>query len=282
MKKLFYISMSLFLFVVFGFLSGDKNNIINKTTANDHYNYIAVNQCMMWVSNNGDGSHDPRTDGNGFYWPGGEDAIKSAIFEDGLIWGGIVDTQIRVNGNTHRQGLQAGKILEDGTTDDPSLEKYRVYKLNKYWQQLPPGAKRDQYEKDYKERPVEDGAPWIDINGDGKFTRRIDQPQLIGDETLWYVSNDMDSSRSTYTYGTYPIGFEIQITTFAFNRPDFLGNAVFKKYKVINIGNYTIKDMYFAYWHDADLGELHDDYIVCDTVLSLGYYYNSDDNDGDG
>ena len=171
---------------------------------------------------------------------------------DGLLLGGIVDTQIRVNGNTHRQGLQAGKILKDGTPDDPSLEKYRVYKLYKYWTQLPPGPKRDQYEKDYNEWPVEDGAPWIDINGDGVFTRGVDKPEIIGDETLWYVSNDMDSSRSINTYGTLPIGLEFQTTIFAFNRPDFLGNAVFKKYKIINKGNYTVKDMYFAYWSDLD------------------------------
>ena len=150
MKKFFYLLILILLVFVCGFLSGHKNNSINKTATNDDFNYIAVNQCMMWVSNNGDGSHDPRNDRNGFYWPGGENDTKSAIFEDGLVWGGIVDTQIRFNGNTHRQGLQAGKILADGTPDDPSLEKYRVYKIYKYWQQLPPGLKRDQYERDYK------------------------------------------------------------------------------------------------------------------------------------
>ena len=77
-----------------------------KPLTNDHYNYIDINEIMMWVSNNGDGSHDPVTDGNGFYWPGGRLAIKSAIFEDGLIWGGMVNGEIRVNGNTHRQGLE--------------------------------------------------------------------------------------------------------------------------------------------------------------------------------
>ena len=63
----------------------ENKNHQNKITTNDHYNYIAINECLMWVSNNGDGSHDPRTDGSGFYWPGGENATLSAIFEDGLI-----------------------------------------------------------------------------------------------------------------------------------------------------------------------------------------------------
>jgi len=252
MKKFFYISGLILLVFVCGFLSGDKNKSIYKTTTNDHYNYIAVNQCMMWVSNNGDGSHDTITDGNGFYWPGGENATKSAIFEDGLIWGGIVDTQIRANGNTHRQGLQAGKILEDGTPDDPSLEKYRVYKIFKYWEQLPPGSKRDLLEKDYNEWPVEDGAPWIDINGDGIFTRGIDRPQFIGDETLWYVSNDMDTSRSILRdTSSIPIGFEIQTTVYGFNNANILENAVFKKYKIIHKGVDTVKQMYLGYWSDG-------------------------------
>jgi hypothetical protein len=119
-----------------------------KPLTNDDYNFIAINEIKMWVSNNGDGSHDPATDGNGFYWPEGKLAKKAAIFEDGLIWGGLVDGEIRVNGNEHQQGLQAGKILSGGIADDPNNPHYRVYKIRKDWEDLPPGQERVAFEQD--------------------------------------------------------------------------------------------------------------------------------------
>lgn len=279
------LSLLIFIALVIGlatmgfYKESDKGGSINKININDDYKYIAVNQILMWVSNNGDGSHDPRTDGSGFYWPGGENATQPAIFEDGLIWGGKVGREIRVNGNTHRQGLQAGKILDTGTPDDPSLDRYRVFKIRKGFENLPPGPTRDAYEKDYLEWPVEDGAPWVDVDGDGIYTKGVDEPDFIGDEVLWYVANDMDPGRSTFTYGTLPMGLEFQTTIFGFNRTGDLGDMVFKKYVIINKGNTTIRDMILGYWSDTDLGSASDDYTGCDTVLSLGYTYNGNPSD---
>ncbi|MDP3148857.1 MAG: TasA family protein, partial [Ignavibacteria bacterium] len=246
---------------------------INKPNTNESNNFIAINQIFMWVSNNGMGSHDPRTDGSGFYWPGGENATISAIFEDGLIWGAKVDTQIRVNGSVYRHGLQAGKILPNGEADNPNLEKYRIYKIRKGWESLPPGPRRDTYEKDYHEWPIEDGAPYV-LDKEGNKV-----PNFVGDEVLWCVSNDMDQTRSTYTYGTLPMGLEQQMTVFGFNRSGDLGDMVFKKYKLINKGNLTLREVYLAYWSDTDLGDASDDYTGCDTTLKLGYTYNGDNND---
>ncbi|QQS36885.1 MAG: hypothetical protein IPM56_02720 [Ignavibacteriales bacterium] len=252
-----------------------------KISVNDSYKYISINDILMWVSNNGDGSHDPINDGSGFYWPGGELATKSAIFEDGLVYGDKVNGQIRVNGNTHRQGLQAGKILSTGIADDPSLEKYRVHRIRKDWKLFPDGAIKDQLKKDYDEWPVEDGAPWEDINGDGIFTRGIDAPKFEGDEVLWYVSNDLDPSRTSFTYGSSPIGLEFQTTIYGYfaDSSNILGNVVFKKYKIINKSNDLIEDMYFSYWSDDDVGEPSDDYAGCDTTLLMGFTYNGDNDD---
>jgi hypothetical protein len=259
----------------------DKNsNRLNKINTNDHYSYISINQIKMWVSNNGDGSHDPVTDGSGFYWPKLNNSYRlSAIFEDGLVYGCKVDTQIRVNGNTHRQGLQAGKILSDGTADNPSLSKYRIYKIRKGWEDLDPGPEKEQYKKDYNEWPVEDGAPWVDVNGDGIFTRGVDEPQFIGDEVLWYVANDLDTSRSLYTYGSLPVGLEFQTTVWGYNSFGPVGDMIFKKYKIINKSNDILRDMYLSYWSDPDLGNASDDYAGCDTIYNMGYTYNGDNYD---
>lgn len=288
-KFIFLISFVFVLGLVnLGFAPKDKEKTqrINKTNSNDNSNFIAINQCFMWIGNNGMGSHNPISDDSGFYWPGGRQAVDNneaipAIFADGLIWGAKVGREIRVNGATYRYGLQAGKILDDGTADDPSLSKYRIFKIRKDWESLSPGAEKDQYEKDYNEWPVEDGAPWVDVDGDGIFTRGVDEPKFLGDEVLWCVSNDLDASRSTFTYGTLPMGLEMQTTVFAFNRTGDLGDMVFKKYLLINKGDLTLRDVVLGYWSDTDLGFANDDFTGCDTVLSLGYTYNGDNDDED-
>jgi hypothetical protein len=253
-----------------------------KPLTNDDYNYIAINEILMYISNNGDGSHDPVTDGNGFYWPGGKLATKAAIFEDGLVWGGKINGEIRVNGNTHRQGLQAGKILTGGVADNPDDPKYRIYKIRKDWESLQQGSERDAYERDFLEWPVEDGAPWVDVNGDGLYSPGFDSPEFIGDEMLWYVANDMDTSRSRFTYGSDPIGLEIQCLVWGYNKTNFLGDVVFKKYTLINKSTTTIDSMYLGLWTDDDLGDACDDFVGCDTLLNLGYSYNGDNDDGGG
>jgi hypothetical protein len=78
----------------FIFLGLNDKSSLQKPLINDHYTYIAINEIKMWISNNGDGSHDPNTDGNGLYWPGGVDATKAAVFEGGLLWGGYVEDSI--------------------------------------------------------------------------------------------------------------------------------------------------------------------------------------------
>ncbi len=277
-KYVHFLTITIILgFISFGFTSGDKTNDgkkqLNKTNTNDNNQTIAINQIFMWVSNNGMGSHDPRTDGSGFYWPGGENATISAIYEDGLIWGAKVGRETRVNGSVYRHGLQAGKILPSGEADNPNDGKYRVFKIRKGWESLPPGPRRDAYEKDYNEWPIADGAPYV-LDKDGNKV-----PEFVGDEVLWCVSNDLDQSRSTYTYGTLPMGLEQQMTVFGFNRTGDLGDMVFKKYTLINKGNLTLKDVILAYWSDTDLGDAADDYTGCDTILKLGYTYNGDNND---
>ena len=40
--------------------------------------------------------------------------------------------------------------------------------------------------------------------------------------------------------------------------------------------------MVLAQWSNPDLGNAADDYVGCDTLLSLGFVYNGDNNDETG
>ena len=244
------------------------------------YDTIAVNEILMWIGNNGMGSHDPRTDGSGFYWPGGDSATIPAIFADGLIWGGKVNGEIRVNGDTYRYGLTPGKILEDGKADNPLSTQSKIFKIRKDWQTLPESVLKERLEYDYNHWPVEAGAPWDDVNEDGVYTPGFDKPKFIGDETLFYVANDLDTAKSKYTYGSDPIGLEFQSTIFGFIRED-LKDVVFKKYRVINKSSADVTDMYFTYWADDDLGNASDDFEGFDSTLNMSYCFNGDNNDED-
>lgn len=242
------------------------------------YDTISVNDITMWIGNNGMGSSNPLSGNSGFYWPNNEYPRIASVFADGLVWGGKINGEIRVNGNTFRYGLKGGRILPDGTPAEEISIESKIYKLRKNWEQLPDGPEKQRLQYDLYNWPVDIGAPWNDVNEDGVYTPGIDTPKLIGDETLFYVANDLDTVRSRFTYGSDPIGLEFQTTVFGFNRED-LKDVVFKKYKVINKSNSTIEDMYFTYWTDPDLGNAGDDYEGFDTTLNMGYVFNGDNDD---
>jgi hypothetical protein len=256
----------------------DRSDPPQKTTYYQMFDYISANEIFMWLGNNGSNSHYPDPDGSGFFWPGGEEATIAAIFADGLVWGGKVNGEIRVNGDTYRYGLNSGYIQPNGLPSDPMDTKAKIFKLKRNWQSMPPSAERDRYEFDFLNWPVDVGAPWNDNNDDGIYTLGIDEPKIIGDETLFFVANDLDTIRSLYTYGSLPIGLELQVTTFGYNS-ELLKDVVFKKFRVINKSSADITDMYFTYWADDDLGFAGDDLSCFDSTYNIAYVYNFDNDD---
>lgn len=172
---------------------------------------------------------------------------------------------------------------------------------------------KDQYAKDWKEWPWQKGAPFYDkgyldenLNLVGANNKTLDWGEdanqngvldagedvnkndvLDGetpgvadaDQVIWYVANDIRAGDSPWK--TKPMGLEMQVTIWGYNRTDALGNMLFKKFKLIYKGhastpaNGVISDMYLCQWSDPDLGDYGDDYAGCDVSLSLGYIYNS-------
>lgn len=134
-----------------------------------------------------------------------------------------------------------------------------------------------------------DYAPFVDVGGIGNdpdiYNPELgDYPNMEnpgrGDQMAWWVFNDRGNIKQQTK--TESIGLEMQTTAFAFSTKDFLNDATFFNYRVINRGGIRLDSCYMATWTDADLGYAYDDYIGCDTVRGLGIMYNAKAIDGEG
>lgn len=132
-------------------------------------------------------------------------------------------------------------------------------------------------------------APFVDVGGLGNDPN-IYNPELgdypnmenpgRGDQMAWWVFNDRGNIKQQTK--TESIGLEMQTTAFAFSSKDFLNDATFFNYRVINRGGIQLDSCYMSTWTDADLGYAFDDYIGCDTIRGLGIMYNALPIDGSG
>jgi hypothetical protein len=127
-------------------------------------------------------------------------------------------------------------------------------------------------------------APFVDVNGDGKYSWTDgDYPASYGakgsnpSQFVWWVFNDIGNTKTMTK--TQSIGMEVQTSAFAYSSTDFLNDATFYNYRLINRGNIILDSCFIATWTDADLGNPFDDYIGCDTARGLGILYNAETPD---
>lgn len=129
--------------------------------------------------------------------------------------------------------------------------------------------------------PGREYAPFIDVDGKvGYDWRAGDYPDIFGDQYVWWVFNDRGNIKGQTK--SDPIGLEIQTSSFAYSTKDFLNDATFVNYRIINRGTLTMDSTFMGTWTDADLGLFSDDYIGCDTARGLGILYNATSEDGNG
>ena len=200
---------------------------------------------------------------SGMEWP--KDNHTYTVYASGVWMAGKVDGGIRTAcaeyGPENVSGPYGG---------DASSSTHKLYKVSKS-DLADPLANSD-----FQNWPVAYGAPWVDVDSDGTYDplpNGNDYPEFIGDQVVWYVSNDGDATAHTI-FGTLPLGVEVQTTIFGFDRPDAFGDMMFVKELIINKGGNTIDDLYIGLWSDPDLGNAGDDWVGCDTTLGLGFCYN--------
>ncbi|MBU8934990.1 MAG: hypothetical protein KOO62_13470 [candidate division Zixibacteria bacterium] len=250
----------------------------------DNATYINANKILMFVTNHANFCRDLSGvfghDAGTFYPYVDNASIDDGSLDDyilyasGLWVGGLVNSEIRVAVAEYSDEYVPGpmdqfvSVSGDDTTwtfnpgfgTDPA---YKVYKL---------------YSDSMTDNPNADWTNWP--AGDGAPVNDQDEPDMIGDQMLWAVYNDANPDAHDNGSGeTDPLGIEIRQTTWAFDREDALGEIIFIRFQVFNKGGNTIEDCHFSLWCDPDLGEYTDDLVGCFVDESMGYVYNSDNDD---
>jgi len=124
-------------------------------------------------------------------------------------------------------------------------------------------------------KAVEQGADFIDVNGDGIYEPGVDRPDIIGDFTAFCSFNDNTTlAQRTPRTGAPALGVEIHQSCWAYK--EILPDAVFYRYRIINRNTVTLDSVMFSTWVWNSLGNFPDDRIGVDTLLNVGYVYNSD------
>ncbi len=129
---------------------------------------------------------------------------------------------------------------------------------------------------DFQNWPADLGAPWVDVDEDGVYSPMPggpDHPDFVGDQVIWWVMNDGDIAEHSI-FHTLPLGVEVQMTLWGYDRPDAFGDMMFVKALIINKSGQDVDDTIIGLWADPDLGDAGDDFVGCDVDLSLGFCYN--------
>lgn len=240
------------------------------------WNFADINAVNATLSNDGVFADYRRTNSAGLEWPRGSG--KTAVYASGLwIIGRHHPTDsLRASVMNYISEYQPGKILSTFNTatnavsaaDNPALPQYRLYK-----------AVRGQPVMDAFLWPAQMGAPYKDLNGNGTWDPFIDSPVRWGDQALWTVANDITPGSHFSTSKSKPLGLELQTTVFGYDVPGPLSNVQFIRYKFINRSDADCDSVFIGYWSDIDMGDANDDMIASDTLRSMYFVYNVDNDD---
>ena len=200
----------------------------------------------------------------------------SPIYAMGIWVGGMVGDELRTAGATYQDfEFWPGPLGPNGRPVYPNdCSAYdRLYKVNR--SDIQNYEATGQATADLADWPYDLGAPVIDGDGtEGNYNLAGgDRPDVIGDQAVWWIMNDVGNTHSNTQ--APPVGVEVRVHAFAFNRADALGNTTFFKYNVTYKGDEPLTDTFLSIFSDPDLGTYTDDYVGVDTTLSLGYVYNS-------
>ena len=225
------------------------------------HDYYDAGNVQSWLMKNGQIATNPYSAGAGLRFPC--NSRLYSVYAAGLMIGAKVNNAVRSAAVSYSSEYHPGNA-PGGVPANPNNPVFHLYKIRR--------GDNASSNPDYASWPRSLGAP---VNSDGN-------PALLGDETIWCVYNDFDTTGHSAVFNTQPLGAEVRQTVWGYNQNDVLGNTLFIRFDVMNKGPYAWTDANFSLWADPDLGYYGDDLVGVDVNRDLAYMYNGDDNDEGG
>ena len=211
----------------------------------------------------------------GFQWPNGSG--KFAIFTTGLTIAAKVNGSLLMASSSYTGEYRPGFISNGVSLTDSRFHIFRIVRGDTTFTN-----------PDYAEwgNMVPYGAPYIDVNNNGLFELGIDMPGVKdASQTIFLCMTDgfpeSHTASEGFGGGTDPLMAQAHFTAWCYDNMG-LEDVQFRKWEIINKSGSTWNGTIFTLFCDGDIGEATDDFIGCDTLLDLGFVYNSDNMDGTG
>ena len=199
----------------------------------------------------------------GMSWP--MEDPKTSMYASGLWLTGMVDGEVRTATSEYGTEWSPGAW---GSND--TLPSYRLYKVNQTDLQDPAAN------PDFAAWPIAQGAPWVDVDGDGIYTplpEGLDHPDFIGDQVIFYIMNDgIDDNH--VIFNTDPLDLEVRVTIWGYADQTTLEDMMFVKTQIYHKGSEHIQDLIMGIWSDPDVYQAGNDRVGCDPSSGLGYVYD--------
>lgn len=232
--------------------------------------WLDGNRVKLNITNRGTLNSKARNGYGGGYWPDSTVAYDNVILFDCGPWvvGKLNETPmmgLSQWGSSYSPGPAINGRAAMLANPSDSL-RYRTYRINR--------GDNASTSLDYRDWPTDLGAP---LNAQGS-------PRLYGEQTLWSVFNNLDSSAASGWWQSHmpnpglPVVIHQTIYAQRVSSGDpglVLNNVAFIEWKIVNAGVAPIESAYVSLWTDMDFGDASSNRPAVDTVHQLGYCWQA-------
>ncbi len=263
-----------------------------KVTSAGNQNIFDINEGTFWASSlSFQVSNIHLMKQNKLWLPLDNKGVLADVAAGGVTGGLLDGSSVIFSSGFFLSGLHSGFMWANGVLTSSRIEDYdegstggnnpiylgdRDYgDFNFYWNNWNNAVAKG---ADYYDGNQDGIFNSVDLNSNGIWDSNEDRPDFLGDESAWcFFTDRVPASLRRYT-DVQPNGIEIRQTVFAASDSSAGSRGtIFVRYNIRNSGTVAqlFDSVYFSAASDPDLGDYVNDKVGCDTLLNMGYCYQT-------